>query len=224
MPKPIVILGARSNCIEMLDVIEDINDTHESPVYDCVGYLDDDPQLWGTNVSGAMVLGPLSSAKKYGDCCFINGIGSDTSFWKKPDIIGQTGLSIGQFENVIHPTASVSRRAQLGRGVMVFQHVTVTANARIGNHVFIRPNALVSHDDVIGDYTIITGGVRLAGRVHVGDCCYLGLNCSVRGDTSIGRCSLVGMGCVVISDVPENAIVVGNPARYLRPNLLSKVG
>lgn len=216
MSKPIIILGTGGNCIDILDTLLDINDAHAHPVYHCLGFLDDDPNKHGTLIAGVPVLGALDAARDYPDVFLVNGIGSPHNFWKKADIIAKTGAPPDRFETIIHPSASVSRMARLGRGVVVFQQVAITSGVQIGDHVIILPQAVVSHDDVIGAYTSITGGVSISGNVEVGALCYLGTNCAVRGGVRIGARSLIGMGSMVLDDVPENSVMVGAPARFLR--------
>jgi sugar O-acyltransferase (sialic acid O-acetyltransferase NeuD family) len=162
------------------------------------------------------VLGPLDAAARFRDAYFVNGIGSPGNFWKKDAIIAKTGVPLEQFESIVHPTASVSRTARLGHGVVLFQHVTITSNVQIGHHVIVLPNTVVSHDDVIGDYSCIAGGVCISGGVTVGRSCYLGSNCTIIGNVAIGECCLIGMGSAVLRDVPANSVVAGNPARFLR--------
>jgi sugar O-acyltransferase (sialic acid O-acetyltransferase NeuD family) len=215
-PKDIIILGTGGNCIDILDTIRDINSACGSTIYTCQGFLDDDDQKWGREFDGVKVLGPLSSAQTYQHCYFVNGIGSPTNFWRKQAIIGKTGLPIERFETLVHPTASLSRLCQIGRGVVVFQQVTITSNVRLGDHVIVLPNTVISHDDVIGDYTCIAGGVCISGGVEIGASCYLGTNASVIGNITIGAYCLVGMGSVVLHNVSENTVVAGNPARVLR--------
>jgi sugar O-acyltransferase (sialic acid O-acetyltransferase NeuD family) len=216
MPKHIIILGTGGNSLDILDTINDINDRNRKKVYICGGFLDDNRMLWGKNISGYKVLGPLSSASSYREYWFVNGIGSPENYLKKEKIISKTGLKIEQFETIIHPTASISKMARLGLGVVVFQHVTVTSNVLIGNHVIVLPNTVISHDDNIGDYTCITGGVAISGNVDIGRSCYIGTNSAIIGNISIGDFCLVGMGSVVLHDIPDNTVVVGNPAKVLR--------
>jgi sugar O-acyltransferase (sialic acid O-acetyltransferase NeuD family) len=216
LPRDIIILGTGGNCIDILDTINTINDTYGKTVYTCKGFLDDDETKFGLEFNGVKVLGPLLSAQTYNSGYFVNGIGSPTNFWQKKTIIGKTLLPLDRFETIIHPTASVSRLSTIGRGVVIFQHVTITSNVRIGDHVIVLPNTVISHDDVIGDYTCIAGGVCLSGGVEIGTSCYLGTNASVIANTAIGDYCLVGMGSVVLHDVSENTVVVGNPAKVLR--------
>jgi sugar O-acyltransferase (sialic acid O-acetyltransferase NeuD family) len=211
----IVILGTGGNSVDILDTLNDLNDS-KGTAYDCAGFLDDNAALWGTLLFGVKVLGPLAAARDFDDCYFVNGIGSPTNYLKKPAIIEKTGVRADRFATLVHPTASVSRMATLGRGTVVFQNATITSNARIGDHVVILPNSVVSHDVLVGDYTCIAGGVCVSGHVQIGRACYLGTNSSVIGGTTIGDGCLVGMGSVVLADVPAGSVVVGNPARLLR--------
>jgi sugar O-acyltransferase (sialic acid O-acetyltransferase NeuD family) len=215
-PKKIVILGTGGNSVDILDTLNDINDASSRHSYECLGFLDDNEDLWGKRILGVEVLGPLEKARGLDGCLFVNGIGAPTNFWKKEAIIGKTGATLDRFETVIHPSASVSRTATLGRGVVVFQHVVITSNVQIGNHVIILPNTVISHDDVIGDYTCIAGGVCVSGQVTIGRSCYLGTNSTIIGNSEVGDRCLVGMGSSVLRNVPPNSVVVGNPARFLR--------
>lgn len=216
LPKKIIILGTGGNCIDLLDTIHEINDATGRPTYECIGFLDDNEDRWGTECQRIRVLGPLNDAYKFSDAYFVNGIGSEFNFWKKDSIIARTGLPLERFESIIHPTASVSRTSILSAGVVVLQNVTIASNVRIGNHVIILPNTVISHDDVIGDYTCIAGGACISGGVGVGKCCYIGTNSAIIGNVTIGNYSLIGMGSVVLHDVEENSVVIGNPATFLR--------
>lgn len=214
--KSIIILGTGGTCIDILDTLLDINRALGREEYRCVGFLDDDPKNQGEEYSGVKVLGPLASALEYSDCRFVNGIGSPRNFWKKQDIIRNTGLADNSFETLIHPSAHVSKWAKVGSGSVIFANATVSANTVIGQHVVVLPNSVVSHDCLIGDYVCIAGGVCLSGGVIVGRLSYLGTNASVIDGATLGEFSMVGMGGVVLEDVAESTVVVGNPARFLR--------
>lgn len=212
--KKIVILGTGGTSVDILDTIADMQDNGAE--LKCVGFLNNNRKLWGKEIEGVKVLGPLNKAFSLDSVYFINGIGSPSNFINKEKIITGLGIPPKRFLTVIHPTASVSRTARIGRGVAIFQNVTITANARIGDYVVILPNSIVSHDVEIGNYTCIAGGVCISGRAKIGKSCYLGTNSSFRDEVKIGDFCLVGMGSVVLNDIEEKSVVVGNPARFLR--------
>lgn len=213
--KKIVILGTGGNCTDILGTLLDINDARGVLIYDCVGFLDDNPKKWGQSFHGVKVLGSLQRAMEMDDCSFVFGIGSASNFWKRRDILEKTGIMEDRFETIVHPTASVSRMAMVGQGAVVFQNVTITSNAVVGRYVYILPNSIISHDAVIGDFTCIAGGVCVSGNVRIGQGCYIGTNSAIRDGVSIGNHCLIGMGSVVLDTVPENNVVVGNPARFI---------
>lgn len=53
-------------------------------------------------------------------------------------------------------------------------------------------------------------------RPVIGDNVSLGCNVIIIGGVHIGNNVTIGAGAVVVKDVPDNAIVVGNPARILK--------
>ena len=214
--KKLIILGTGGNCLDIYDAALAINRQAGKTIYECLGLLDDNRALHGTELSGLKVLGGFADAAKFPDAFFVNGIGSPTSFWRKADVLAGTGLPLGRFETIIHPQASVSSLATLGRGVAVLPGASIGARAEIGNHVIILQGAIISHDCRIGDYGCVASGACLSGDVDVAPFCYIGANVSVRNGIKIGTRALVGIGSVVVKDVLENTVVAGNPARYLR--------
>lgn len=221
MTRRIIILGTGGNCVDILDTINEITSRSATSShaadgnYECIGFLDDDAEKWGEEILGIKVLGPINTAVNY-DADFVNGIGSPGTFHRKPEIIASAGVPEEKWATIIHPTASVSRTASIGKGSVIFQNVTITTNVVIGNHIVILPNSVISHDVRIGNYTCIAGGVCISGNVRVGKQCYVGTNSTIIGNIAIGDLCLIGMGSVVLKDVPDNTVVAGNPARRLR--------
>ncbi len=119
------------------------------------------------------------------------------------------------FGNTIHPSVVFSNYASLETGNMILHGTIVQAHARIGSHVIINTGAQIDHDCVIEDYAHIAPRVTLCGNVNVGEGALIGAGATVIPGRKIGAWAVVGAGSVIINDVPDGAIVVGNPARVI---------
>jgi sugar O-acyltransferase (sialic acid O-acetyltransferase NeuD family) len=120
------------------------------------------------------------------------------------------------FGALVHPDASISRHARIGRAAIIRHRVNVAANAVIGDFVILNTFANVMHDVRLGDYCTVAPNAVLLGRVAVGDGTYVGANATILPNRVIGGRAVVGAGAVVTRDVAEGSTVAGNPARELR--------
>ena len=71
---------------------------------------------------------------------------------------------------------------------------------------------------MVEDFAHIAPKVALCGGVKVGEGALLGVGVVVIPGIKIGKWSIIGAGSVVTKDVPDYAVVVGNPARILKYN------
>lgn len=113
---------------------------------------------------------------------------------------------------LIHPSATISPSAVIGRGTVVMPGVVINANATIGRGCIINTAASVDHDCVVGDFAQICPGVRLAGGVQVGHRTFLGTGAIAVPRVSIGENAIVGAGAVVLKSVASHSRVAGVPA------------
>lgn len=120
------------------------------------------------------------------------------------------------FTNAMHPSVIFSPFAIMGTGNMVLHGAIVQAQSVIGNHVIINTGARVDHDNKIGDFVHLAPGVVLCGTVEIGEGTLVGASATVLPGRKIGAWATIGSGAVVVRDVPDHAIVVGNPARVIR--------
>ena len=120
------------------------------------------------------------------------------------------------FGNAYHDSAMISPMATIDEGTVVFHYAIVQTGSRIGKHVIINTGASVDHDCVVHDYVHIAPHATLCGAVHVGEGSMIGANATIIPGIHIGKWAIVGAGAVVVSDVPDFAVVVGNPAKVVK--------
>jgi sugar O-acyltransferase (sialic acid O-acetyltransferase NeuD family) len=212
MGRPLIILGTGGNAYDVLDIVEAIN--ADAATWEVAGFLDDARPI-GSEHLGLPILGKISDAPRFAREWFINAIGSDASFARRPQILAGTGLSPDRFATLVHPSASISSRARLGRGIYANCGVSVAGNVSVGDHVALGPGCIVGHDSSIGGFSMLAPAAVISGFVRIGTACYAGAGALVKQRVTIGDGVLIGMGAVVTRDVAPATVVVGCPARAM---------
>jgi sugar O-acyltransferase (sialic acid O-acetyltransferase NeuD family) len=127
----------------------------------------------------------------------------------------QLSQALGNPINAIHPSAVISASVKMGDGVMIAANATLNPLVQLGRGVICNTSSSIDHECVIGDFCHIAPGAVLCGNVQVGRNSFIGANSVIRQGITIGNNVTIGAGTVVIKDVPDNATLVGNPARTL---------
>lgn len=114
--------------------------------------------------------------------------------------------------SAIHANASISRKAELGDFLQILNSAVVQPYAKIGNGTICNTSSVIEHECVVGDFCHISCGAVLCGNVTVGNNSFIGANAVIRQGITIGNNVVVGAGSVVVKDIPDNIVVMGNPA------------
>jgi UDP-3-O-[3-hydroxymyristoyl] glucosamine N-acyltransferase len=85
----------------------------------------------------------------------------------------------------------------------------------IGDYVKTDSFVHIAHDDTIGKNTEFAAGVVISGFNRIGENVFFGVNSTTRNRITIGNNCMIGMGAAIMSDVPDGAFMLGNPARQM---------
>ena len=120
------------------------------------------------------------------------------------------------FGKAISKNAHISSSASIDEGTVIMKGVSINADTTIGKHVILNTNCSIDHDCRIGDYVHVSPNAALAGNVIVKEGTHIGTGVCIIPGIIIGNWTTIGAGTVVLKNVPDNAVVVGNPGRIIK--------
>lgn len=208
----VAIIGAGGHAREILDVLEAINALRVE--YDIRGFMVDPEYAQpGQIINDYPVLGGLEWIANHPEVKVICGIGYPAM---RLHLVKRAQALGAQFCTVIHPRAILTKRIDIGDGVIITAGCVLTNNIQIGNHVHINRSSTIGHDCVLGDFATISPGVNCSGTISVGEGSFIGTGVNIIERITIGSWAKVGAGATVIHDVPDNAVSVGVPAQVVK--------
>lgn len=135
-------------------------------------------------------------------------IGENTSIWQFVVIL--EGARIGEGCN-INCNVFVENDVQLGNNVTVKSGVQLWDGLRIKDHVFIGPNVTFTNDKSPRSKQ----HPNQFQKTIIHNYASIGAAAIVLGGIEIGAYAMVGAGAIVTKNVPERALVVGQPAQIV---------
>ena len=189
----------------------------DMPPYQIV-FIDDDPTKHGQIIHGSTVMSYADFLKL--DDRLINVAFADTGL-RRRKVEQATNDQLG-FYSVFAPSYHQGDNVTIGSGA-IFAHLsTATCDATIGQHFHCNVYSYVNHDCTVGDFVTFAPRVSLNGRIVVEDDVYIGSDATILPGKidrplTIGKGAVIGAGTVVTKDVAPGSVMVGNPARPMRP-------
>jgi acetyltransferase-like isoleucine patch superfamily enzyme len=135
------------------------------------------------------------------------------------DFVNLYGCRIGD-ETKVGPFVEIQKNAVVGRRCKISSHTFICEGVTIEDEVFVG-HGVVFINDRYPRATTPLGEVKTdddwtCEPTVVRRCASIGSGATILCGVTIGREAIVGAGSVVTSDVPDGAMVAGNPARQLR--------
>ena len=201
LTKKWIILGAGNTLLDVIEIAKflgieniEIYDDDKSKIH---------KKIKNYNILGNLKIGIKKNIKK-GKFIFCFGTAKNISSREK--IYKTFNFSPNDLVTLIHPNASVSNFAKIGKGVVIKSNAVVLPNANIGNNVIISQLASISHNVKIGDHSIVAPSASCSGGSQIGKCCFLGTNSTINENIKIGDNSIVGLGTKVIKSIKKNTL------------------
>jgi len=184
--------------------------------FEVLGFIDNDKAKWGTRFCGLPVLGgfdQLDALIAQPDTSFVNLItGSTAVRYETSREVVRCG---GRLGNLIHPDVDL-RGVTVGVGNYIQNDVLIQAGCRIGNNCSLHIGAALGHETTLGHSVFIAHEASISGKVTIGDGTFVGTNATILPGVRIGKWCTIGAGAVVLRDVRDYAVMVGNPARFVK--------
>lgn len=150
-------------------------------------------------------------------------------YYAHPSAIIDDGAKIGKDSSIWH-FCHVMSDVEIGEKCVMGQNVFVAGGVRLGNQVKVQNNVsiyngVICEDDVfLGPSMVFTNVINPRSAVNrkseyahtlVRKGSTIGANATIVCGIELGKYCFIGAGAVVTKDVPDFALMVGNPAKQI---------
>jgi len=206
--KTLIIIGAGGHGKVVADSAE------EMACYDEIFYLDGRaPEL---KVCGVwQVIDQPQNFIKYNqeNVDFFVAIGENLTRKKWLTTLMDSNINVA---TIIHPKAVISKHASVDQGSLICANATINPFTQIGIGCIVNTAASIDHDCVIEEFVHIAPGNNIAGTVKVDKLSFVGIGCSIIQGITIGKNSVIGAGSAVVTNISDNTLAVGCPAKAIK--------
>lgn len=195
--RDLIIIGAGGLGCEVAWTVERINAAAGAPVWNILGFADDDPDRTSSSFAGYPMLGdPAAALAERPDAALFVAIGNNQT---RAKVVAR--FADREFPILVDPTAQVAPSVTLRKGAYVAAQAVVSVGSDLGAFVIVNARAGVGHDCLVGDYSSVCPGVSLSGHTTLGAFVLMGTNsCTVPG-ISIGEGATVSAGTPALRNV-----------------------
>lgn len=137
-------------------------------------------------------------------------------------IIGDN-TKIWHFSHIM-TNSKIGNNCNIGQNVVISPDVIIGNNVKIQNNVSVYTGVICEDDVFLGPSMVFTNVINPRSSINrkeeflktnVGKGASIGANATIICGNNIGKFALIGAGSVVTKEIPDFALVVGNPARQI---------
>ncbi len=137
-------------------------------------------------------------------------------------VIGE-GTKIWHFSHIM-TNSSIGRNCNIGQNVVISPEVILGNNVKVQNNVSIYTGVICEDDVFLGPSMVFTNVINPRSAINrreqysatlVKKGASIGANATIICGHTIGAYALIGAGAVVTKEVPDYALLVGNPAKLI---------
>ena len=154
---------------------------------------------------------------------------SNDAYFAHSTAVIDEGCSIGAGSKIWHfshimPGCTLGENCNIGQNVVISPEVVLGRNVKVQNNVSIYTGVTCEDDVFLGPSCVFTNMTNprsainrraMYAKTHVGKGATIGANSTIVCGHDIGQYAFVGAGAVVTKNVPDYALLVGNPARQM---------
>ena len=146
----------------------------------------------------------------------------ETAVVDQPCQIGE-GTKIWHFSHIMQ-NCVLGEKCNIGQNVVISPEVILGNNVKVQNNVSIYTGVTCEDDVFLGPSMVFTNVVNPRSAInrrgqysktHVGRGASIGANATIVCGHNIGKYAFIGAGAVVTKEVPDYALLVGNPAKQI---------
>lgn len=146
----------------------------------------------------------------------------ESSYIEEPCKIGE-GTKIWHFSHIMK-NSTIGNNCNIGQNVVISPDVVLGNNVKIQNNVSVYTGVICEDDVFLGPSCVFTNVINPRSfivrkdeykKTLVKKGASIGANATIVCGYDIGRYAFIGAGAVVTKDVPDYALVVGNPAKII---------
>jgi len=129
------------------------------------------------------------------------------------------------FVSYIHPKATISSNAKIGKNCFIFEDNTIQPYVKIEDNCILWSGNHIGHHSIIRANSFITSHVVISGGCEIGENTFIGVNATLKNHIKIGKSNVIGASSLILNNTENNKVFMetGTQASKVPSNRLRKI-